>query len=65
VRALHKRTGRSIDRDHASRVVKQLVGNRNGVRDRLAYLVGAITRDPEPARFLPTPSPPPYRGEPP
>jgi hypothetical protein len=63
IKAIQDRTGKKIDSDHAKLVIKQLVGERNGVRDRRAYLVGAIHKDADPHRFLPTPGPPPFRRE--
>jgi hypothetical protein len=61
--ALRERTGRTIDHDHATRVVRQLLGDRDGIRDPARYLAGAIAKDPEPTRFLPTPTPPRFRSE--
>lgn len=58
--ALLERTGRTIPEEQADRVIRQLLAGRT-VRHRAAYLRGAIHRDPNPERFLPTPVPPPYR----
>lgn len=59
--ALRARTGKTIGEDHAQRVVDQILDGRT-VRNRRAYLAGAIERDADPHRFLPTPTPPPFRG---
>lgn len=63
IEALRDRTGKTVNEHHAALVVKQLVDGRDSIRDRVKYLIGAIAKDPDPARFLPTPSPPPYRRE--
>lgn len=64
IEALRERTGKIINENHATLVIKQLVEGRNGIRNRLAYLAGAIARDPNPDRLLSTPVPPRYiRGQ--
>ena len=63
IEAVRKRTGKTIDAQHAELLIKQLVHGRAGIRDPVAYLTGAIAKDPDPARFLPTPSPPRYHPE--
>jgi hypothetical protein len=63
IRGLRDRTGRTVDEHHAVLVIKQLVGDRPDVRDRVNYLTSAIRTDTNPSRFLPTPTPPPYRPE--
>jgi DNA-binding transcriptional ArsR family regulator len=60
--ALLERTGKTIDEDHADRVIRQLIAGRD-IRHRAAYLRGAIQRDDRPERFLPTVCPPPFRRE--
>lgn len=57
--ALRNRTGKIVDGHHATLVIKQLVDGRDV--DRIKYLRGAIAKDLNPTRFLPTPVPPPYR----
>lgn len=52
---LARMTGKTIDHDHAERVVRQVLDTRT-VRNRLAYLRAALERDPW--AFLPTPIPP-------
>jgi hypothetical protein len=44
-------------------VIKRLVDGRPRIGDRIKYLTGAIAKDRDPEKFLPTPSPPPYRPE--
>jgi hypothetical protein len=61
IRALRDRTGKIIDEQHATLVIKQLVDGRNGVRNRIKYLTGVIAKDPNPQRFLPTGGPPPVK----
>jgi DNA-binding transcriptional ArsR family regulator len=60
--ALERRTGKTVTAEHARLVARQLLEGRS-VRDRSAYLRGAIDRDADPSRFLPTPTPPRYRAE--
>lgn len=60
--AILERTGKTIDEEHADRVIRQLLAGRD-IRHRAAYLRGAISRDPHPNRFLPTVVPPPFRRE--
>lgn len=62
IEALLERTGKTIDDDHADRVIRQLLAGRD-IRHRPAYLRGAIARDDRPERFLPTVCPPPFRRE--
>lgn len=61
IQALRDRTGKTIDPQHAELLIKQLLHGRIGIRDPVAYLTGAIAKDPDPTRFLPTPSPPRYQ----
>jgi hypothetical protein len=63
VKALWDRTGKTIDEHHATLVIKQLLDGRDGVRDRTRYLTGAIAKDSDPCRFLPTCTPPRYQPE--
>jgi DNA-binding MarR family transcriptional regulator len=63
IKALRDRTGKTIDEHHATLVIKHLLDGRDGVRDRIRYLTGAITKDPDPGRFLPTGTPPQYQPE--
>jgi hypothetical protein len=63
IKALRDRTGKTIDEHHATLVIKQLLDGRDGVRDRTRYLTGAIAKDPDPGRFLPTCTPPRYQPE--
>jgi hypothetical protein len=58
VETIREVTGRTVDPFHARLVVRQLVGDRAGVRNPAAYVAGAIRRDADPGRFLPTPVPP-------
>jgi DNA-binding transcriptional ArsR family regulator len=60
--ALERRTGKTVTAEHARLVARQLLEGRT-VRNRSAYLRGAIDRDADPSRFLPTPTPPRYRPE--
>jgi len=60
--ALERRTGKTVSPEHASLVARQLLDGRS-VRNRSAYLRGAIDRDRDPARFLPTPMPPRYHPD--
>jgi hypothetical protein len=57
---LARATGKTVDLDHAARVVRDILGGRT-VRQPLAYIRAAIQR--EPSRFLPTPIPPRYVPE--
>lgn len=59
VDALRERTGRTIDHDHADRVARQILGDRD-ITAPLHFVVGAIKKDANPGRFLPTPTPPPF-----
>lgn len=61
--ALRERTGKTIDEHHAALIVRQLLGDRDDIRDPVRYLAGAIRQDGNPQRFLPTPGPPRYRRE--
>jgi DNA-binding MarR family transcriptional regulator len=63
IEALRNETGKTIDNDHARRVIKQIVGDRAGIKDPIGYVCGAIAKDPNPERFLPTPIPGRYRKE--
>lgn len=64
--ALLDRTGKKInDEHHLDAVIRQLLDGRPGINDRVRYLRGAITRDPDPDRFLPTPQPPRFQPAPP
>lgn len=49
-----------ITTDHAAAVVAQVLDGRTGIGNPTAYVLGAINRDPQPERFLPTPTPPRY-----
>lgn len=44
----------------AMHIAAQILGSES-VRNPAAYIAAAISRDPQPSRFLPTPSPPPYQ----
>lgn len=61
IEAVHNRTGTRIDRDHANRIVSQVLDGRAGIRAPARYAAAAIQRDEHPERFLPTPTPPPFR----
>jgi DNA-binding Lrp family transcriptional regulator len=61
IEALRTRTGKTIDKYHATLVIKQLVDGRPRIRDRIKYLTGSIAKDPDPTKFLPTPTPPRYQ----
>jgi hypothetical protein len=61
---LKNRTGKTIDEHHATLVIKQLEDrSKEPIRDRIKYFTGAIAQDPNPGRFLPTPSPPRYERD--
>lgn len=62
-KALHDQTGKLVDTDWAERVIRELLKDRPGIRNRQAYLVTAIQRDKDPRRFLPTPQPPRYERD--
>lgn len=63
VSALHERTGRTVDNTHAAQVAHQLLNAAHGtVAKPAAYVAAAISRDCQPDRFLPTPTPPRYTG---
>lgn len=62
VAALRDRTGKTVPPEHARLVARQLLDGRH-VRNRAAYVRGAIERDAHPERFVPTPAPPPFRRE--
>lgn len=68
IEAVEDMTGKTIDGDHAARIVRQVLDGRAGIRDHARYAAAAIRQDPKPQRFLPTPQPPPYQrpdlGEP-
>jgi hypothetical protein len=64
VDALRARTGREIDGRQADAVITQLIGDRDDIRNPVAYLRSAINRDPDPGRFLPTPIPPRFQAVP-
>lgn len=59
-KAVFNATGKLVPDDHAVLIVRQLLADRPAVRNREAYLTGAIQRDKDPHRFLPTPMPPRY-----
>lgn len=64
VKALRDRTGKTIDEDHAALVARQILGAASEIRvSKRVYLLGAIRKDDNPARFLPTPGPPRYQRE--
>ncbi|MDQ3762609.1 MAG: helix-turn-helix domain-containing protein [Actinomycetota bacterium] len=63
IEAVRDRTGKIItDELHAARVARQLLDGGTDVRDELAYIRGAIAKDSNPTRFLPTHTPPPWKG---
>lgn len=59
--AVRARTDRHISDAHAARVRDQLLDGRGDIRNRRAWLLRVIATDRDPRRFLPTPTPPPYR----
>ena len=59
IAALLERTGKTITEDHATAVVHQVLDGRP-VRNPERYLRRVIEQDPDPSRFLPTPTPPRY-----
>lgn len=58
---LEKRTGRTIDAEWAAKT-RDFILARPGVRNRKGYLRQVLAADPDPARFLPTSQPPPYKA---
>jgi DNA-binding MarR family transcriptional regulator len=58
--ALHERTGKTITEDHAAAVARQILAGATVRSTPERYLRGVIERDPDPHRFLPTPTPPRY-----
>jgi hypothetical protein len=59
---IRNRTGRTIGRLGAARVRTELLDKASStVRDPKAYLRTSIQREPDPSRWLPTPTPPPFR----
>lgn len=59
---IQKRTGRTIGKLAATRVRGELlVKAADPVRNAQAYLRSSIQREPDPARWLPTPQPPYFR----
>ncbi|HEX4661881.1 MAG TPA: hypothetical protein VH307_31180 [Streptosporangiaceae bacterium] len=55
---LRKRTGKLVTPEWAAKT-RDLILSRPGVNNRTAYLRRVLTTDPDPARFLPTTTPPP------
>lgn len=58
IHTLAEHTGTTVRRDHAALVCDQLIGDRTDIRDQAAFLTGAMRKDTDPQRFLPTPEPP-------
>lgn len=58
IRAVEEATGKTIDGDHAAKVLRQLVNGRGDVQRPGRYAAAAIRNDANPTRFLPTPIPP-------
>lgn len=61
--AIAERTGKLVTANQARLVASRIIGGEP-VRNPVAYVVAAIMRDPNPARFLPTPTPPRAKREP-
>lgn len=58
---LQSMTNSKITEQHAAAVVAQILEGASGeIRRPTAYVLGAIDRDADPRRFLPTPVPPRY-----
>jgi hypothetical protein len=57
--AIAERTGNRVPPDQAAAIIRNLTTNAD-VHNPAAYTAAAIRRDPNPARFLPTPTPPPF-----
>jgi DNA-binding transcriptional ArsR family regulator len=57
---IHKRTGRTISRDWAARVHRELLA-RPGIRRPGAWIRTVIENEPDPSRWLPTNQPPPFK----
>lgn len=58
--AIADRTGADVPDAHAQTVAAQIIGREN-VRNPVPYVTAAISRDPNPRRFLPTRTPPPLQ----
>lgn len=59
-----QRTGKTIGRAAAARIRGELLDKARGtISDSRAYLRRCILREPDPARWLPTPTPPKYSRE--
>jgi hypothetical protein len=66
ITALRLRTGKTVTREWAARVIEHVLGDRADIKSRLGYLTAAIRTEPKPhERFLPAPQPPPFRKDPP
>lgn len=60
IEAIQARTGRTVERSRAAVIRHELLGKAKGtVRKTGPYLASAVQRESEPARWLPTYTPPP------
>lgn len=56
---MQERTGKTVTREWAAQTVQMILA-RPGIKSPRAYLVRTISTDPNPQRWLPTETPPPF-----